>query len=357
MRKLLSLIIILSVFALANTNAQSVDTLLIELDKYELISADEGNEDFIFRLPVDSFPQNFDAVKLKSTKLFYVFFHDSIYGHSNEDNELLVYIPNHKKSRLSDMRIHSQNAQQKVFVSTLKKAMPKESQLKIEIQKNNGANSSFKDVFIVLLLVIITLLTIFRISYPKRFNEVFSVRRNFSLRPIESDNSRLRLFDEDGLFAAAVYIIILSFLLLILFNYEEIIISKADRSQIFITFLKTVLIFSTVLFTKVVVVSLNSRLFRINKINAYYIKEILNLGLLFGIILFLFLAVIFLSGEYLPYWSILVVKNGIIVFYLARVFLLYFKILKLSGFTYLYLFSYFCTTEILPLIIGLKYFY
>ena len=78
---------------------------------------------------------NFDAVKLKSTKLFYVFFHDSIYGHSNEDNELLVYIPNHKKSRLSDMRIHSQNAQQKVFVSTLKKAMPKESQLKIEIQK------------------------------------------------------------------------------------------------------------------------------------------------------------------------------------------------------------------------------
>jgi len=356
LRKAILFIFLTSALFVIKTSAQNTDSLFTQVGNFELHSTIE--DDFIVKLPLDSFPQNFDAVKIKSDKLFYIFFHDSIYGHSDSNNEIILDIKSVKqRSRLSDVRVHFQNFKQQLFIEILRKSESKKSQLNIQVYENEVANRAFKDVFISLLLAIITILVVLRISYPKRFNEVFSFRRNFSLRPIESDNSRLRLFDQDGLMTAAVHALVLSLLILIVFNYREIISEEVERSQVLMTFLKTLLFISSALIIKVIVISLSSRLYRIGKINAYYIKEMINLGLLFGLLLFLFTVLVFLSADSLPNWSLIIIKNGIVVFYVARVFLLYFKILKLSGFTYLYLFSYFCSTEILPLIIGLKYFY
>ena len=67
--------------------------------------------------------------------------------------------------------------------------------------------------------------------------------------------------------------------------------------------------------------------------------------------------VILLLAYYLPapghfVWVIYLVAFLSVV----RIVLLYLKFLRLSTFRNLYLFSYLCTTEILPLIIGFKIF-
>ncbi len=220
---------------------------------------------------------------------------------------------------------------------------------------------SYEDEFIVLLIIFFILLAIFKGAYPKRFQDVYSISRNFSFRPYEGENIRLRLFEQDGFFLALIYTFASSIIVYLYFSPAESSIFNI-REETSTGFFRTWLFISGLLMAKVLIIFTisflyKSELFKSGKVNAFSIKEILNISTYFITLVIIATAALYLINGYLPayWWGF--VKNTILILYLFRMILVYFKILKLGGFTNLYLFSYFCTTEIFPFVIGLKYFY
>ncbi len=209
---------------------------------------------------------------------------------------------------------------------------------------------------IALIMVFLILLSTLKVSFSKKFQDVFSLSGTFSTRPVEGDNVRVRLFEQDGLFAALTYtfgtaIIIYLYLGFTSADYLE------QNSANYISFFQSWLYIIILLIVKISVIFFLSGLYKTSRINTFYIKELINISTLFiTILLTVTILLFFYKGGLPEYWGGLA-RYSIVGMYLIRMGLLYFKILKLSGFTYLYLFSYFCATEVFPFILGLKYFY
>ncbi|MBK6265855.1 DUF4271 domain-containing protein [Marivirga sp. S37H4] len=219
----------------------------------------------------------------------------------------------------------------------------------------------FEGTVVALLIVFFILLASFKATFPKRFQDVFSISRNFSLRPYDGDSMRIRLFEQDGLFLALIYTFATSIVVYLYFSPQEMQLFAVDNGAI-TGFLQTWLFVLALLAAKIFIIFAmsflyKSSLFKSSRMNSFFIKELLNLSTYFITLVIVLTTILYLYNGYLPtYWWVLA-KNMVLVLYLFRMILMYFKILKLSGFTNLYLFSYFCTTEIFPFVIGLKYFY
>jgi hypothetical protein len=211
------------------------------------------------------------------------------------------------------------------------------------------------NILLILLIVASLLMVIIKINYEKRYINILSFNKIFTTRLNEGDQSRVRIMDEDNLVFAGLYTFLTAGLIyfLGLGKNEGFFGIEAEG---LIEYLKILSIVAIGLIAKVIMVSLASNLFGNSKIPAFYVKEMLNINLFFVIILFFSSIFIYLFSGAIPVFWLSVSTYALLIFFLARFILLYFKILKLSSFTNLYLFSYFCTTEIFPFLIGLKYF-
>jgi len=210
------------------------------------------------------------------------------------------------------------------------------------------------NILLILLLGASFFMVIIKLNYDRHYFKIISFSKIFNLRLNEGDQSRVRIMDRDNLVFAGFYVFLTAGLIYFLSLSKSI--GFFGEAKGMIEFLKILLALSIGLIGKVVLVAIVSNLFGNNKLPAFYIKEMLNINLFFVITLFFSSVLIFLYAGSIPAFWLSTVIYGLVVFYLIRLILLYFKILKLSSFTNLYLFSYFCTTEIFPFLIGLKYF-
>jgi hypothetical protein len=236
----------------------------------------------------------------------------------------------------------------------------------IEMQSQNGVYSSLENaereskwisdnILLILLIGASLFMVIIKINYDKRYINILSFSKIFTTRLNEGDQSRVRIMDEDNLVFAGFYTFLTAGLIYFLGIGKNVGFFGIEANGI-IEYLKILSFVAIGLIAKVILISLASNLFGNSKIPAFYVKEMLNINLFFVIILFFSSIFIYLFSGAIPAFWLSVSTYALVVFYLARLILLYFKILKLSSFTNLYLFSYFCTTEIFPFLIGLKYF-
>ena len=211
------------------------------------------------------------------------------------------------------------------------------------------------NILIILFLAASIIMVVIKINYDKRYFNILSVNKIFTIRLNEGDQSRARIMDRDNLVFSGLYVFLASGLIYFLSVAQNEVFLGVEANGL-VAFLKILLVVSISLIAKIILVAVASNLFGNSKIPAFYLKEMLNINLFFIVILFFSSILILLfSGAIPAFWFDLTVY-GILFLYITRSILLYFKILKLSGFTNLYLFSYFCTTEIFPFLIGLKYF-
>jgi len=207
----------------------------------------------------------------------------------------------------------------------------------------------------ILLIGTSLFMVVIKVNYDKRYINVLSFGKIFTTRLNEGDQSRMRIVDRDNFVFAGLYAVLISGLIYYLSFGKGVGFLGVEASGI-IDYLEILMIVAGGLIAKVILVALASNLFGNNKISAFYLKEMLNINLFFVIILFFSSILIFLLEGRIPGFWLSTAIYAMLAFYILRLILLYFKILKLSSFTNLYLFSYFCTTEIFPFLIGLKYF-
>ncbi len=317
---------------------------------------ESGNTEF-FILPKDSMPGTFKAVQLSSTKSFSVFQQLDIFGVSSVKPSGLNVYEILGTTDFTAIKVLASAAKQEIVATILVEEPLRANHSIFPDNDKRNLKVGYNDTLIFLLLLNLGLLSAFRVLYPKRFSEVFSLRRTFSLRPLESDSFRLRLFDRDTISAIFIYVLLTGVVITLFSSSDYDIFEVNQRMALSIAFIKSVVILSFLVTAKIFLVTVLANIYGVRKMNLFYVKELINISLLFITILFFATIIVFLWSGSMPAFWLLTIKVTLIILYIIRSILLYFKILKLSGFTYLYLFSYFCTTEIFPLIIGLKYFY
>lgn len=211
------------------------------------------------------------------------------------------------------------------------------------------------NILLILFIGASIFMVIVKVSYNKRFKTILSFNNTFTFQLKEGDQSRIRIMDQDNLVFAGLYVFITAGLIYFLIVGKDISFLSIEANGI-LAFLKILSVISIGLIGKVMLIAISSNLFGSYKISAFYIKEMLNINLFFIVILFFSSMLIYLHLGGIPFFWLSVSTYGIVILYIVRLIFLYFKILKLSSFSNLYLFSYFCTTEIFPFLIGLKYF-
>jgi hypothetical protein len=214
--------------------------------------------------------------------------------------------------------------------------------------RNIDLRSTQPDWILAILVLCFILLAWVQVFYHKRIQQIF--RAPFSKRFINQLTRDGNLFRERiSIALGIVYLLTFS---LFLYEFNERILGYGFPGISGITLFGILVIINLVMTTaKVALVQLLGAIFKTRTTTANYLLNLLIFGLLSGPILLTFLVFsIYLTSITLLY-SCMLVWLLILVFRFVRGF---FIGMALTKFSYLFLFVYLCSLEILPLLVLIK---
>ncbi len=268
------------------------------------------------------------------------------------------------------------NNRAELFVTIYNKALNFSRYKTFLVSKNKVANENlndglpviaarndqmFKNFYLITLILFLGFLsTVYNLN-PKNFKEYYSLAKTFSLRLRYENIVSLKIFNWSNLIILLSHCLLISYLLIVVLNLMgdpipylnievEGVLSGIWR-WIVLAFIIFFLILAKYFLIKVLTTMMNLR-----ELDNIHFFEFIRFSIFIYSVALLMVGV-FLLAYYNP-----PVSHFNWVIYMAaflsvvRIILLYLKFLRLSTFRNLYLFSYLCTTEILPLIIGFKIF-
>ncbi len=212
----------------------------------------------------------------------------------------------------------------------------------------NLAQKPESDWMLAILVVCFILLAWVRVFYPKRVQQIF--RAPFSKRFINQLTRDGNLFGERFTIAMGIIYILTQSLFLYLINDRVFALSYRGLPGISIYLLIAVL---TVGFmsVKVTLVMFLGTIFKTRETTGNYLLNILIFSLLSGPVLLAFLVFIIYLQSPIPIYFCTAVLVLLMTFRFLRGF---FIGMALGKFSYLFLFVYLCSLEILPLVVLIK---
>lgn len=222
--------------------------------------------------------------------------------------------------------------------------------------------SSFKDYYIIGLLLILALFAMLKATHPRAFGEFYSISRIFSMRWKEDSIIMGKPVSGASFLFISMYCLVAAFVIQAFLHQTGNSLSQLDISahetvtaSLFSWFGLTLLIF-LVMIIKLVIIWITSSLLGYKDMTSFHFFDYMRIS---QILLFLLLIMVTLSV--LSYNNFLASSNQLVGYVfgftvLLTVILLFFKLLSAPVYRNMHLISYLCTTEILPLIIGIKFF-
>jgi hypothetical protein len=231
-----------------------------------------------------------------------------------------------------------------------------------------GANLSYKrdisllqDFFTTGILVLLIFYAILINQYPKIYKNLYSLTRVFSFK-VREDNSRIRLINEAHIMFLIQHCLLLAFLFIML-------VSTTDLMQVEVPYLdfkpatyvgymllwgQVALLVLATIWLKYIIVMLFGTLFKLRQLRFLYMLDYMRMSLIYSAFLFVLLVIIFAGiGYYNDHYFNLIIYLFILLASL-RVIVLYFRLFRSASFRNIYLFSYICVAEVIPLLIGLE---
>ncbi len=236
------------------------------------------------------------------------------------------------------------------------------------VSGQQATNSSYKrditvlkDFFTVGILILLILYSLLINQYPRIFGNLYNLSRVFSFK-VRDDNSKVRLINEAHIMFLAQHCFLLGFLLIILFSTSGLI-------QIDIPFIdlqpdtfwgymilwgQMALLVLAAIWCKYVIVMLFGILFKFRQLRFAYMLDYMRMSLIYSAFLFALLIVIFAGIGYYneSYFNLLIYL--FILLASIRVIILYFRLFRSASFRNIYLFSYICVAEVIPLLISIE---
>lgn len=219
-----------------------------------------------------------------------------------------------------------------------------------------------RNFFIIGFWLIVGIFAFIRLRYPKRYKFYFSFSHLLSTKLIDESDYRSSVANAENVVFILLYSLLVSFMLLLIaphFGYLQAYF-PVTFSDTVLQFLGLwglgVLFFMVIMGLKYAMVQMLSSLFGFRGFSTYYFYEFLQTSLIELLFLFFIwmLGYSFLDAFTIKFSYFFI--DGLLILMVLRGILLYYKILKTGRFKNLYLFSYFCTTELIPLVLILKFF-
>ena len=218
---------------------------------------------------------------------------------------------------------------------------------------------SNKENFFVLGLVFILMLYAALINhYPKTFRNIYNLPRILALRSREED-LRIRLISEPHTFFLVQHCLVVGFLFIVLVPDVDQWVpsgrftSPGVGSYLWLWLLLSLIVLITV-WVKYLIVVLFGSLFKLKQFMYLHMFDFMRLSMMFwGMVFLLAICVHYnLTVQEQIYERALTYL--FVAFALARVLILYLRLFRNSALKNMYLFSYICTAEIIPLSVGLE---
>ena len=222
--------------------------------------------------------------------------------------------------------------------------------------------SSFKDFYIIGLLIILSLIAMIKAAYPKIFQEFYSISKIFSFKWREDSLIASRAINTINLVFLVVYSLVFAFIVVVLWHETDStpeqlnFIGFSNFYSSFFSWISITFFVFIIIILKYLVIYISSSLLGFKDLISFHFLDFIRVSQLF---MFLILAAISLSM--ISFYDFINPGSdafSYIVFFciLLTTALLFFKLLSSTTYRNMHLFSYLCTTEILPLIISIKFF-
>lgn len=218
------------------------------------------------------------------------------------------------------------------------------------------------DFFVLGLLLLISFATFLFNSYPRAFERIYSVPDLFQVNIRDESFLINKPFSRVNLLFVGLLSLELGYLYLFaqdkqynLFSSKELLLTGQTLSDAWFNYFKIAFICFALLISKYFSLYVLGTLYRLEGVaNIHYFK-IIQSSLLFYTSLLLLAS---LASFYIFDWASLIRTVLIIpgvIFYILRVILIFFTISNSTTIKSLYLISYLCIVELIPLIIGVRY--
>lgn len=229
------------------------------------------------------------------------------------------------------------------------------------LAKPREVNDAFGNFVALAGLLLLFSYTVLYNAYQKAFARFFSLRDLLTVNPRDPTLALNRSLDLSSL----LFVLQLSFVLayaymlisqdIDLFATQVLLRQGQSIVDLFINFLEMALLIFILFIGKYTALTLLGGLYRFEKVVDYHFFKIIQASSLFFTGLVLVIAVIGASG---PEFSARVENYlflAVALFFLLRLVLLYVSINRLSSVKNLYLFSYLCIVELIPIIVGIRF--
>ena len=228
-------------------------------------------------------------------------------------------------------------------------------------QKNLTAYRSIspkKNFFVIGLVIILMFYAILINQYAKAFKNVYSLRKILSFRTREED-MRVRLMSEPHLLFLVQHCLLISFLCIILVpnigsHIPFIHFTLQRLGSYLLLWLSMSLLVLLIIWAKYIIVVMFGTLFKLRQLMYLHMFDFMRLSLMFWGAMFLLAICVYNNLNVSESLYSQVLAYLFVMFALARIVVLYLRLFRNASFKNMYLFSYICTAEIIPLLVGLE---
>lgn len=219
----------------------------------------------------------------------------------------------------------------------------------------------YKSVFLILMTLIMGGFTAIRFSYSNIFATTYNLRSFFSLKSLEDAGSNMRLLSTENVFITLLLSAIISFCtqVYLYFSLAEpqqfFYIGSSTGWTILLNWLLMIVMVSLYFVLKYLFIVLIGWLFDFPDHLSGHFKEYQSIGHSFYFIFGITSAVAVVAFTNLNSAFIKVMLIILGIFQIYRILLISLRLYRKSHFSIFYIFSYICSTEIIPLVLFLSF--
>lgn len=220
----------------------------------------------------------------------------------------------------------------------------------------------FTDFFTLSLVFIAATYAFLFNFFQRAFQRLFSIQDLFSISVREESFLVNKPLSRVNLLFMAGLSFVMAFLYLFfqsknidIFSSRTLLLEGQTLTDLVLSFLKLSALSMVALLGKYLLISMVGALYRIEEITNLHFFKVLQASSIFYVLVGAVVTVAALNLPPNQPWVISWILIPFIAFYLGRLALLYLVILNRASIKNLYLFSYLCIVELIPLIIGVRF--
>lgn len=221
-------------------------------------------------------------------------------------------------------------------------------------KRDNGPIWDFMRLGILILLILYVVLINIDIRV---FSDYYNIIHSFVRSTADEFTNRTRNISRLDLVYVVVLSAVLSFLIVVAtdqFPSDPVPVVSHSTGHLFVSWLWILFVMIAWILLRFLIISLSSDLFKMRSVGTIHTFEYLRITNFYGLSVFLMMVILLFIFPVDPGIFSYIIFYSAILISVLRAFLLYLKFLKSTDYTKLYLFSYLCIAELLPVIIGLK---